>query len=161
MVRCAAFVLALLCSPIANSAAAHPLHVSYTEVTRDRTGRIAISTRLFADDFGAFLDSLRVRPEWKGQSREAVARDYLRRKVRLSAKGGVALALSWCGMRTVDGMTRVCLRSEGSMPAGVLELRLDVLFDRFPDQVSLVRWNGSSRPRTMALTPRMPAGRLE
>jgi hypothetical protein len=44
----------------------HPLHTSFTELTRGSSGAVTISVRLFADDFGALLDAM---PEAKSQGR--------------------------------------------------------------------------------------------
>ena len=118
----------------------HPLHSSYTDVARDtRTGGLSLSIKLFADDFGVALDSLGLLPSARGMAREAVAQAYFERSVTVT-KDGQPVRLTWCGMRTADGLTWVCARTVDPLPKGKLRIRNVLMFDRFQDQISIVRW---------------------
>lgn len=146
-------------SPVAVSA--HPLHTSFTEVVRDRTtGVVSISVRLFADDFGNTIDSLSRLPSARGISSDGVVQAYFERSV-VVARDGKPVRLAWCGMRNADGLTWLCARSVGAVPAGKLRIRNALMFDRFADQISIVRWTTTSGARTIVLTGRSPEAALD
>ena len=133
---------------------AHPLHTSFTEVTRDETtGVVSISVRLFADDFGAMLDSLRAIPAFRNLTADQVAQAYFRRSFVLSSGAG-PIELVWDGMRTVDGLTWLSARSKAPVINEKLRIRNTLMFDRFRDQVSIVRWSGRRGSRTAVLSAR-------
>jgi hypothetical protein len=139
----------------------HPLHSSYTDVVRDaRTGGLSLSVKLFADDFGVALDSLGLLPSARSMAREAVAQAYFERSVTVT-KDGQPVRLAWCGMRTADGLTWVCARTVDPIPKGRLRIRNVLMFDRFQDQISIVRWTSMSRARTLVLTGRSPEAMLD
>ena len=155
--------LALLLT-IARPGDAHPLHSSFTEISRERGGTIAISIRLFSDDFGVAVDSLRANA--RGTPSETVVRDYFTRSVVLTTADGKPVQLEWCGMRSQDGLTWLCARSVTPLQPGRLRLRNVLMFDRFRDQISVVRWDrGSgtqgSKTRTLVLSARAPEGQLD
>lgn len=142
-------------------AESHPLHSSFTEITRDRTGVISLSVRLFADDFGAVLDSLRGLPASRRGAADSEARHYFEKSVKLVSKDGAAVPLVWCGMRTESNLTWLCARTMGPVPRGALRLRNAMMFDRFADQISIVRWTVQSRVRTLVLTGSVPEAILD
>ena len=134
----------------------HPLHSSYTDVARDaRTGGLSLSVKLFAADFGVALDSLGLLPSVRSMAREVVAQAYFERSVIVTSNGQV-VRLAWCGMRTADGLTWLCARSIDPLPKGKLRIRNVLMFDRFQDQISIVRWTSGSGARTIVLTGRSP-----
>ena len=153
MVKPFALLFALLA---ADGVRSHPLHSSYTEIARDaHTGGLSLSVKLFADDFGVALDSLS-----QSSTREAAAQAYLERSVTVTSNGQV-VRLGWCGMRTADGLTFLCARSIDPLPKGKLRIRNAIMFDRFGDQISIVRWTSRSRTRTLVLTMRAPEAMLD
>jgi hypothetical protein len=158
MVRTALLFALLLVLP--ESGAAHPLHTSFMEITRDRAGNVTMSVRLFADDFGATLDSLRSKSG--AHSAEAAAQQYLFRSVAILA-AGKTVPLSWCGMRSEGGLTWLCARSAQPVSSSQLRVRNALMFDRFADQISIIRWDGGSDggTRTLVLSARAPEGQLD
>jgi len=152
-------LLALLLGVTAAAPAAHPLHTSFTEITRDRGGTVSVSIRLFADDFGAALDSLR--SATRGSTVEAVAQQYLARSVAIIASDGKAVTLAWCGMRSEEGLIWLCARSAQPVPSGTLRVRNALMFDRFSDQISIVRWARGSGTRMLVLSARAPEAFLD
>jgi hypothetical protein len=159
----AALCLALMVT-IATPGDAHPLHSSFAEITRERSGTIAISIRLFADDFGVALDSLRAKA--RGAPSETVAQEYFARSVVLTTADGKPVQLEWCGMRSQDGLVWLCARTVAPVAPGRLRVRNALMFDRFRDQISVVRWDrGSgtrgSETRTLVLSARAPEGQLD
>ena len=159
----AALCLALMLT-IARPGDAHPLHSSFTEITRERGGTITMSIRLFADDFGVALDSLRAKTP--GALSSNVAQEYFMRSVVLTSAEGRPIQFEWCGMRSKDGLTWLCARSVGPVPTGRLRVRNALMFDRFRDQISVVRWDRGtgtrgSKARTLILSARAPEGQLD
>jgi len=144
----------------ADGVRSHPLHSSYTEIARDvHTGGLSLSVKLFADDFGVALDSLS-QSSARGMTREAAAQAYFDRSVIVTSNGQV-VRLAWCGMRTADGLTWLCARSIDPLPKGELRIRNALMFDRFGDQISIVRWTLGSGARTIVLTSRAPEAMLD
>jgi hypothetical protein len=158
VVRSVALVVALLLT-VAGRVDAHPLHSSFTEITRERGGTLVLAIRLFADDFGATLDSLRAKSP--GASRETVAKEYLARAVAITGLDGQAVSLEWCGMRSEDELVFLCARSAEPVRKGALRLRNALMFDRFADQISIVRWQRGSGTRTLVLSARAPVAQLD
>ena len=151
--------LLVLCG--VDRAEAHPLHSSFTEIRRDRaSGLIELSIRLFADDFAAKLAELH-RAAPPGESVQVTARRYFERSVVLASQSGAPVPITWCGMRTDGALTWICARSAGRTPSGRLRLRNALMFDRFADQISIVRWMPGSRARTLVLSVRAPEALLD
>ena len=137
---------------------AHPLHSSYAEITRERSGEVVIRVRLFADDFGALLDSLRV--SLGRTSRDSVARQYVQRHLTIAGPEGTAIPIDWCGMRSEQNVVWVCVRSAQPI-TGPFRVRNALMFDRFSDQISIIRWSGKKETRTLVLSARVPEALVE
>lgn len=162
MVRQLVPIVALLLGVSASMVNAHPLHTSFTEIGRDaRTGTVTLSVRLFSDDFKTAMDSVTALPSSRGVAREAVVRGYFERSIRLVMPDGKEVALAWCGIKTVDGLTWLCASSVNPVPPGTLRIRNALMFDRFADQISIVRWTSATGKRTIVLTTRSPEADLE
>jgi hypothetical protein len=71
------------------------------------------------------------------------------------------MELTWDGMRTVDGLTWINARSASPVVNGKLRIRNTLMFDRFNDQVSIVRWTNRRGVRTVVLSARVPDVFLE
>lgn len=137
---------------------AHPLHSSYSEITRERGGEVVIRVRLFADDFGALLDALRAS---SGRtSLDSVARQYVQRQLTIAGPEGAAIPTDWCGMRSEQNVVWVCARSARPI-TGAFRVRNALMFDRFTDQISIIRWAGKKETRTLVLSARVPEALLE
>lgn len=132
---------------------AHPLHSSYAEITRDRTGAVVLQVRLFADDFGALIDSLR--SSSGGQSQEVIARQYVQRQLVLMGPDRAMIPTAWCGMRSEQNVVWVCVRTAKPL-TGAFRVRNALMFDRFTDQISIIRWAGRKETRTLVLSARIP-----
>ena len=159
MVKSVAALCLALVLTVVRPVDAHPLHSSFTEIIRERGGTITMTIRLFADDFGVAMDSLRA--EVRGVAGETVAREYFARTVVLTTADGRAVQLEWCGMRTQNGLTWLCARSVAPVAPGRLRVRNALMFDRFRDQVSVVRYGRGSGARTLVLSARAPEGQLD
>jgi hypothetical protein len=138
---------------------AHPLHTSVTELTYDAASRaVTVSVRLFADDFGMALRARGATPSLQGSSLDAIARDYFAAAVALVRADGAPIALAWCGIREESGLIWLCARAAGVASFSGLRLRNALMFDRFPDQISIVRAVGSRGVQTLLLTKKSPVG---
>jgi hypothetical protein len=160
MVRPITGLVAVLVGVSATVATSHPLHTSFTEIVRERSGHVALSVRLFADDFGKTLDSLAALPASRGSEIDAVAQRYFEQTVALVGRNRATVPLAWCGMRSVDGLTFLCARSVEPVPGTKLRFRNRLMFDRFADQLSIVRWTSRSTIKTLVLSPRAAEGPL-
>ena len=158
MVKSVATVLLGLMLAITRYGDAHPLHSSFTEISRERSGTIAMSIRLFADDFGVALDSLRASSG--GTTGEAVAQAYFARSVFLLTADGKPVPLVWCGMRSEQNATRLCARTLKPVD-GAFVVRNSLMFDRFSDQLSIISWIGRKGTRTVILSARVLEARLD
>ncbi len=132
---------------------AHPLHSSYAQITREQTGAVVIQVRLFTDDFGALLDSLRSASG--AQSREDVARQYVRRQLVLTGADRAVIPIVWCGMRSDQNVVWICVRTTKPVN-GAFRVRNALMFDQFADQISIIRWSGRKETRTLVLSARVP-----
>jgi hypothetical protein len=131
---------------------AHPLHTSYTEIARDRTGRLMISIKVFSDDFQSTLvqsgENDRLQPNGEENARRYVERAFL---VRTS--DGSPVSLSWCGFRAVGNQLTICAMTSRAI-RGPIRVSNSLLLERFADQINIVRWTTSSGTRTLVLTQR-------
>ena len=153
----AAFALGAVVRPLT----AHPLHTSFTEIMRERSGHVAMSIRLFADDFGVALDSLEALPASRGITTDLVAKGYFERSVELRDAKGVLIPLEWCGVKTVENLSWICARTSAPAPRGALRIRNTLMFDRFADQLSIIRWSATSKGTTRVLSRRAPETTFE
>jgi hypothetical protein len=64
-------------------------------------------------------------------------------------------------MESEGGLTWVCGRSAQPVPLGRYRVRNALMFDRFADQVNIIRWNRGSGTRTLVLSARAPEGHLD
>lgn len=129
----AAFLLALPLAP--RAAAAHPIHSTLTEITRDPGARaLTVSVRLFADDFGTALRRRGGPP----RSWEAAAFAYAATHFTL-AEGRRALPFTWCGVRRQGIVVWLCLRAPAPASSARLTVHNRMHFELFEDQVNVVQ----------------------
>src|SRR5215207_1013167 len=97
---------------------AHPLHTSYAEIARDRSGRLMISIKVFSDDFQAalvqFAQNERQQPNGDDRIRSYVERAFLVR-----ASDGSPVALGWCGVRTEGNQLIICAMTGSAVRGAV------------------------------------------
>jgi hypothetical protein len=131
---------------------AHPLHTSYTEIARDRTGRLMISIKVFSDDFQSALvqsgDNERLQPNG-----EENVRRYVERALLVRTSDGSKVSLNWCGVRAEGTQLIICVMTSSAI-RGPIRMSNLLLLERFADQINIVRWTTSSGTRTLVLTQR-------
>jgi hypothetical protein len=119
------------------------MHTSVTELTHEpASGSIAVTVRVFADDFTAAAGP--------GDSAAAA---YLRGRLVLTDRGGRLIPLRW--ERREPAGDALLLRLSGLAPAGLTGARVrhSVLCERYEDQVNLVRVQYAGRSVSLLFTP--------
>jgi hypothetical protein len=119
-----ALLAALGTALLARAAGAHPLHVTYADVTV-AGGSAAVTLRVYTDDL------LKV----AGGARGVDA--YVRAHFALVDAAGRAVPLASCGSQVHGDMTHLCLR--GVAPRGPVRLANDLLVALYADQINVVR----------------------
>jgi hypothetical protein len=61
--------------------------------------------------------------------------------------------LSWCGVRTEGNQLIICAMTDSAVRETV-RVSNSLLFERFSDQINIVRWIAASATRTVVLTQR-------
>jgi hypothetical protein len=143
----AAVALGLLWAP-APSAGLHPLHSALTEVSYAQDSQaVLIRIRLFADDLTAALSQ----PPGSPASDSVLSR-YVRGTLALSSQTGHPLVLRWQGAERVGDT--VLLRLQATLAGGLEHARIlpALLWERFPDQVNIVRATYADRTITLLFT---------
>ena len=111
------------------------MHTAVTEITRAAGASTAdIHIRVFADDFGAV-----VRGTPGAATTDSAMSRYVRGRLALQDRSGRPLPLRWIGARQ-DGDVFL-LSLEAPTPDGLKGARVftGLLFERFPDQINIVR----------------------
>ncbi len=139
MVRiCLALVMAIA-SLMPSSAAAHPIHMSFTEIRMTTGKSVELSVRVFADDFSiaaARHAGTRLSADSIIDSRRGAA--YLLAKIRVSGKSGPPIRLIPCGVERTSDMLRYCFRAV-LLSAGPVRVANSVMNEMFDDQVNVVQ----------------------
>jgi hypothetical protein len=138
---------------------AHPLHTSYAEVARDRSGRLMISIKVFSDDFQSALVQFARKDRLQPNGDERIRR-YVERAFLVRTPDGSPVALSWCGVRTEGNQLILCAMTGGAV-RGTVRVSNSLLFERFSDQINIVRWTTPSATRTVVLTQRSREAALQ
>ena len=141
-------VLLLLGSgPISRDPTAHPLHTALTEISYDEaTSEATIRVRIFADDLESSL------PLMAGTSVDTLMSRYGRGTFALVNGSGHSSLLQWEGLERVGDL--VVLRLRTRVEGGLAHARVlsAVLWERFPDQVNIVRISIEGRVNTLLFT---------
>jgi len=117
--------------PLLAALAAHPLHTTLTQLAyREADRSVAVTIRVFADDFRAVLTR---------DVTDSAAAAYLRSAFTLSDRSGRPLAVVWCGMRRTGDLLWLCLRAPAPQGLSGLRVRVALLFDRYEDQINIVQ----------------------
>jgi hypothetical protein len=150
MVRSLSLLAGLLLVTASRDLPAHPLHTSYAEIVRDRSGRLMISIKIFSDDFQSALARSARNERLQPNGGEDVRR-YLQRVFQVRTPDGGPVALSWCGFRTEGNQIIICATTSLAVRGAIL-VSNSLLFERFADQINIMRWTTPSGTRTVVLT---------
>ncbi|MEO8227071.1 MAG: hypothetical protein ABI637_06540 [Gemmatimonadota bacterium] len=140
-------VLALAPLAFAGGLAFHPMHTSSAELVLDRQLAV-ITVRIFADDFKTL----------GGADAERAAHACAGISIRSRESGTVPLRVS--AIRRVADVVELTLT--GPLPAGLTgaELRNEILFDRYHDEVNIVRIHDGQHTSMLLFTPGSGARRI-
>jgi hypothetical protein len=123
--------------------AAHPMHTSVTEVTQDASTRsVVVTLRVFADDFGT------VAPDRVGPGAEA----YVRAHFELTGPKGAPVALRWEGATLSGDVVQIRLSADVRGGLSGTRVRTTLLWERFSDQVNIVRATYGGRTTSLLFT---------
>jgi hypothetical protein len=120
------------------STMAHPLHSSSASLTEVGGGTVALTVRIFSDDLATVAPG--------GDSAIAT---YVRRHVHLISRGGDAVALEVTGIAVDGELTQVTARATIAGGLGGLRVQQAVLWERYHDQINLLRTSIGGRSNTM------------
>ena len=140
----------------------HPIHTTMAELRHDRAARAAVlRIRVFVDDFAAAAARRAgTTPDANHTVPDAVASGYATAHVALADRRGRSLPLEWCGSRRQAEVLWICLRAAGVPDLRGLQVRNSLLFDRFDDQVNIVRMIDGARTKSLLFTKGDEAKRL-
>ena len=122
-------------------AAAHPIHMSFTEARYSENGTtLQLLVRVFANDFAAAAARrarIRLARDSVIDTPNAVA--YLAEKLQLIGEDGHPIQLVVCGTKRVDQMLFFCLQARASQGTQKLRILNSVMTELFDDQVNVVQ----------------------
>ncbi|MCC6242450.1 MAG: hypothetical protein IT353_06390 [Gemmatimonadaceae bacterium] len=148
--RRVAIALTLLLVPtLSAELSAHPMHTTFTTVTRDATGMV-FRVRVFADDFALSVSQFVNKPRAVGDTvNDADAWQYVRARFAIVTAAGLTVAPVACGVRRDGDVYWVCFRAP--LPHGVAPLRIQnaLLTELHSDQVNIVQSTFANQRRTM------------
>ena len=141
---------ALLGAPCTSAVlSAHPMHTTFTSVTRDATGTV-FRVRVFADDFALSISQFVKKPRAVGDTvNDADAWQYVRARFAIGTTAGQAVAPVACGVRREGEVYWICFRAP--LPYGVAPLRIRnaLLTELHNDQVNIVQSAFANQRRTL------------
>lgn len=149
--------LMLLCAVLLSPrpALAHPLHTSLAELSYDsRSGVVAVSLRVFVDDFSKASTQRRQQLVSRGMSsNQSPLVDYALASFDISDASGRRIVLQSCGGRRVGDLMWLCFK--GSVPRGTQKLSVAsrILFDMYRDQINIVKAIVDKRASNLLFTP--------
>lgn len=136
-------------------ALAHPLHTSLAELSYDsRSGLLAVSLRVFVDDFSKASSQRRQQLVSRGgSSNQSPLVDYALASFEITDASGRRVVLQSCGSRRVDDLMWLCFK--GSVPRGTQKLSVasSILFDMYRDQINIVKATVDKRTSSLLFTP--------
>jgi hypothetical protein len=138
MVAITALAVLLALRTHAPAATPHPLHTTMTRVTLEGSpAKLRFEIRTFAEDYLAAASGggrlLKVEAAADSQSLA-----YVRSRFVVTA-GGRSLPLKSCGTRSSAGVIWLCVETDAPRDFGGIQLRNQLLCDRFSDQVNIVQ----------------------
>jgi hypothetical protein len=135
---------------------AHPLHTSLAEISYEPDGHLlVIRVRLFADDLSAaiFAGSDAFVPASKEMPPDSLLWRYARGTIALADPEGRPIQLCWRGAAragdTVLLELQAKMATDGPRRVRILQA---MLWERFPDQVNIVRASYEGRTVTLLFT---------
>jgi hypothetical protein len=130
------------------SVGTHPLHTALAELSYQPDSQsVLIRVRVFSDDLAAAILS----PTDSSPTDSALSQ-YVRGTLALTDQRGRPLPLSWLGAKRTGDTVLLQLRAELNGGLQRARILVAVLWERFPDQVNIVRATYGSRTVTLLFT---------
>lgn len=128
---------------------AHPMHTTFTSVTRDATGTV-FRVRVFADDFAQSVARFVKKPRAVGDTvPDADAWQYVRARFAVGTAAGQAVAPVACGVRRDGEVYWICFRAPMPYGDAPLRIRNALLTELHSDQVNIVQSAFANQRRTL------------
>ena len=128
-------------------AATHPLHTALTELSYQADSSVFIRVRLFIDDLAVAL------PDLTGsETADSLLSRYARGALALTDPAGRPLPLIWQGVERTGDTILLQLRARLGGGLERAHILVALLWERFPDQVNIVRATYSGRTVTLLFT---------
>jgi hypothetical protein len=127
-------------------AANHPLHTALTELSYQADSGVFIRVRLFNDDLAVAL------PDLTGPGTDSLLSRYARGALALTDPAGRPLPLIWQGVERTGDTILLQLRARLGGGLERAHILVALLWERFPDQVNIVRATYSGRTVTLLFT---------
>ena len=137
-----------MCAVPLRGAAAHPIHMSFTEARYvDGNRKLQLWVRVFANDFAAAAARRSgIRLGRDSVIDPPVGIGYLMQSLQLFGPDGRALNLSPCGVKRMNDMLWFCLMSNKPESVQKMKMRNTIMTELFSDQVNVVQtMDGGSR----------------
>ncbi|MFL5491388.1 MAG: DUF6702 family protein [Gemmatimonadales bacterium] len=126
----------------------HPLHTALTELNYQAdSGGVFIRIRLFTDDLALALPDLTA-----SATGDSLLSRYARGALALTDPAGRPLPLIWQGVERSGDTMLLQLRARLSGGLERAHILVALLWERFPDQVNIVRATYSGRTVTLLFT---------
>lgn len=151
----AGFALAFVVAVSTNTADAHPLHTTLTELTVDSARHVVrVVVRAFSDDLGAAMArrSPGHAPQPGGAAWDTAAFAYATSAFTIADHTGRPLTLRGCGIRRTGDLLWLCMETESRTGATGLQLRDAVLTEVYDDQVNIVQVTIAGARRSLLFT---------
>jgi uncharacterized protein DUF6702 len=140
LLQAIAVLCVLLTSPL-RTAAAHPIHMSFTEARYVDGNRVLqLWVRVFANDFAAAVARRSgIRLGRDSVIDPAIGVLYLMDHLQLVRADGSAASFVSCGVKRVDDMLSFCLEAAASKAMQKMRMRNSVMMEQFGDQINVVQ----------------------
>ncbi len=151
----------LLLTFLPPQAFAHSYHLSMTEAGLSENGdRLELGIRLFADDLEAALSAQAGRRVslMKSAVAEPLIAAYLQAKLQVTDEAGARIPMRIVGTKQDGETVWIFVESQKSCGRNV-RLTNTLLFDRFEDQMNVVKINASP-VRSVTFSPRSSGAKL-
>jgi hypothetical protein len=126
---------------------AHPMHTTVAELQDAAGGTTSLRIRVFQDDFVAALGPV------QGEHPDSVMSRYIRERFAIADRAGRPVSLQWEGAEHSGAV--ILLRLQIRLPPGLegATVKSALLWERFGDQVNIVRASYGGRTATLLFTP--------
>jgi hypothetical protein len=143
-------LLALVVLLLGPACREHPLHSSSASLTDQGAGGVRVTVRIFSDDLAAVAPG--------GDSAAAA---YIRRHVVITGRNGQVIPLDVVAIAQDGDLTQVTFRGTARQGLAGAHVQLAMLWERYHDQVNLLRAIIDGRSTTIVFSNGDPPKELK